>query len=108
MKKTIAILLSALPFYANADFSANLETNKNYPGITQINITSKENSGTLNDIQINRGNCKLYNYQFQEVKKLDPIQLKFGKKLTVFAMDGCNVIEVTLTTNQDTYQLSWQ
>lgn len=59
---------------------------------------------TINDIVINRGNCK---FEKPNKKYSLPKDLKFGQDAIYVVIEDCNLTQVDVVTNKGTWQFSY-
>jgi hypothetical protein len=94
-------------------------TAKKYPIVSygtenlEIDITNTGDTPvTIKGVSVNRGNChswtKLIPKNGFADLKTKPRQLKFGETFTQFAQIQCDVIEVSLDTDQGEITFTWQ
>lgn len=68
--------------------------------IDKLIITSQVDSITINDVQLNRGNCKALSPLVRRDFSPNSRALKFGQDYEVWVDFGCHLIEVTVSTDQ--------
>jgi len=76
------------------------------PAITYVEITSISDNLVINKIAVNRGHCKLYTSFGQKYTKF-PVNLSYGKKTTIRLQPSCNLLEVSVSTNQGSWSVSY-
>ncbi|HEC1605875.1 hypothetical protein [Pseudomonas aeruginosa] len=103
MKKLLALmLLTAAIAGCGSEPPITVELGRNpYWGGPQIHITSKQDSVTINEVQINRGNCKA------NVQEHLPYTLPFGRVLKADAPSCQKVVEVSISTSEGDYDFSF-
>jgi len=94
-------------------------TAKKYPIVSygtesqEIDITNTGDTPiTIKGASVNRGSCHswtklIYKNGFADLKT-KPRQLNFGETFTQFAQSQCNVIEVSLDTDQGEITFNWE
>lgn len=91
----------------SGNFIISKERNKALGDVTDVIILAKFSEVTVTDISINRGNCPLLSYGSVIKKPISPVTMKFGQSIVVGAGAFCNPLEVTVTTNQNTYTVEF-
>jgi hypothetical protein len=111
MKKIIFFVLSLaffLPVYGNEKEAPFLISTQNLPNpifrdipMPAVEIVSKADLLTIQDVNVNRGNCK------RSTNNL-PKKLKFGEKVLFVFNPQCNVIQINVKTDQGSWEFNKQ
>lgn len=103
MKKYLAVaLLLAAIAGCGSEPPVTVELGRNSVwGGPQIRITTREDSVTINKVQINRGNCPV------NVQERLPYKLAFGELLKADAPSCQKVVEVSLSTSEGDYDFTF-
>jgi len=86
------------------------EFSKSY--IPQVVITSISDDVTIENVVINKGNCKylkeeMYGtYKHPKTRKIFPKKLDYGKKLKI-TVQRCDVLRVDIETNQGDWSVEY-
>lgn len=103
MKKHLAVIcMVSVIFGCNAEPPITVELGRNpFWGGPQLHITAKQDTVTINDIKINRGNCKA------TIHERLPYQIPFGQVLKADAPTCQNLVEVYISTSEGDYNFSF-
>ena len=102
------LLFAIFMFFSGAATAGtSLDLKVHYPpggGAYWIDITSREDTITIRDIRVNRGNCALKDLTYGA--KL-PITLKFGQitPIGLFFVGGCIPIEIEFSTDKGDFRI---
>ena len=96
----------AVPFEASLrkeDLSWMVSSGWNGPMIsTQLVVTSRVEGLRVNDVSLNRGNCRLMSGNGL------PASLAFGEELKVAYFEPCSVVEADVFTNRGTWKVGFR
>lgn len=67
-----------------------------------VKTTSKVDAITINDIIVNKGNCKMI-----KLAKVFPKKLKFGESVEVGFPANCNALQVEVVTNNGNWTVEY-
>lgn len=78
-------------------------------GINYVEVKVKAISDevTVEDIIVNRGNCKIENKNIFNGKPILPKQLKFGESVSVSFSGPCEAAQVDVVTNNGSWTVSY-
>lgn len=100
--------LSATSALADDAFSVGKKKSPTLGDVTDVSITSRLDAVQVQDISINRGNCRLINSYGSPVSKpMQPFKMKFGETVKVGAAGFCNPLEVEIKTDKGTFKSGW-
>jgi hypothetical protein len=72
----------------------------------EVKVTAIEDLVTVDNVVVNRGNCKIENNDFRTKKPILPKELKFGESVTVTFGGNCSASEVEIIANGDNW--NWE
>lgn len=72
-----------------------------------VKVTATDDSVTVKNIVVNRGNCKIENKDFDDGKPILPKQLKFGQSVSVSFSGPCEAAQVDVVTNNGSWTMSY-
>ncbi|MBB1606105.1 MULTISPECIES: hypothetical protein [unclassified Pseudomonas] len=103
MKKYLTLMCMAVAISGcNSEPPVSVELGRNpYWGGPQLHITAKQDTVTINDIKINRGNCKA------NIHEHLPYKIPFGEVLKADAPSCQKVVEVSISTSEGDYDFSF-
>lgn len=104
MKNYLAVVFLVLAIAGcHSEPPVTVELGKNsFWGGPQIRITAREDSVTINKVQVNRGNCPV------NVQERLPHKLSFGELLKADTPSCQRVVEVSLSTSEGDYDFSFE
>lgn len=108
MKTAMSALAAALlvsPQIHAADSPVRIAVNGTQV-VPKVHVMSVADSIIINDITVNRGNCKVVNKNFVTNKPAFPVTLKYGQEMMVF-VGNCAVIEVDVATSQGSWKVKY-
>jgi hypothetical protein len=96
---------------ADDNLTVTFESAPNSSGLYMLVITSREDSLTIRNIRVNRGNCLAseQNHAFKGAEPLPlPVTLKFGERFALrwFYPHGCVPVEMDVSTDKGDYTFS--
>ncbi|HDR2590564.1 hypothetical protein ACEV60_20555 [Enterobacter ludwigii] len=111
----VALMISPLLYAAEAPVRIGLEQVKNpyYPNLHQqrVHVQSLNDSVTIKDIVINRGNCPIQKmptvYAGSKPVALIPSTLPYGKEIAVYIKGPCSVAEINVITSQGDWMMKY-
>lgn len=113
--KTILISIAAavmasgcLDSTPNVDLETQNKVNPVF-GISYVLVKVKalEDNVTVEDLIVNRGNCKIENTDFLSSRPILPKKLKFGESVSVSFSGPCEASQVDVVTNKGRWTLSY-
>lgn len=69
-----------------------------------LEITAISDQVTIEGAEINRGNCKITPTSQKDL----PAKLKFGQKLNIILMAGCDIREVSMNTSSGSWEYTFE
>lgn len=113
----VALMISSTAHAAEAPVRIGLEqyTNPAYPALNlheqRIHIQSLTDKITLNDVVVNRGNCRIRKmpavYMGSKPVPLVPSILVYGKEVAIRIDGPCNVAEINVITDQGSWVMKY-
>ena len=106
---TAAILVSGcLDSKPNVDIETRDKINPLF-GIPYVQVKARalDDNVTVEDIIVNRGNCKIENVEFMSKKPILPKTLKFGESVSVSFSGPCQASQVDVVTNKGRWSQSY-
>ena len=102
-------LSDTTPETSPIDIEASTQNGKNI-----LELTALQDNLQINDIIVNRGNCKVQ-LSYSQLDLIQnkprprfPITLKYGQSTQAWTYTkGCNLREATVQTNQDDWTWTW-
>lgn len=73
----------------------------------EVKVKAISDEVTVEDVIVNRGNCKIENKNFFNGKPILPKQLKFGESVSVSFSGPCEAAQVDVVTNDGSWTVSY-
>lgn len=73
----------------------------------QVKVKTIQDDVTVEDIIVNKGNCKIENQNAYTRKPIIPKQLKFGESVSVAFTAPCETTQVDVVTNNGSWTVSY-
>ncbi len=73
----------------------------------EVKVSSIVDEVVVEDIVVNRGNCKIQNINVMNRKPIIPKQLKFGESVSVSFSGPCEASQVDVETDQGSYTVNY-
>ncbi|WP_275378867.1 hypothetical protein [Xenorhabdus bovienii] len=113
-KWLLAVLLTASnPLFAEQLLPVKVETlNQVHPAGTRyatVIVTARDDSVTVKNINVNRGNCRIDNYKspFSTKETILPATLHYGQSVKVSFYNDCIASEVDVTTDKGAWRFTY-
>ena len=105
----VACCLSVQMALAADGFVISKKKNRILGDVTDVEITWRLDTVNIQDIVVNRGNCRLLNGSGEQISKpIKPFPMKFGGIITVGAANYCIPIEVEIKTDKGNFKVEWE
>lgn len=114
MKKlgVVAALAGALMGCSNPEPNIEIETFNRVNELfgvkyVEVKVKAIQDQVTVEDIIVNKGNCKIENINDFTRKPIIPKQLKFGESVSVAFTAPCEATQVDVVTNDGSWTVSY-